>query len=71
MPAVKLFEPISFRAVTARNRIVVAPMCQYSANDGLGDDYALFAPGGVEVVPSTAFGPLTRAGVRLAARGTA
>ena len=38
-PTVKLFEPISFRAVTARNRIVVAPMCQYSANDGLGDDW--------------------------------
>jgi hypothetical protein len=38
---------------------------------GLGDDFALFASDGVEVVPSTAFGPLTRAGVRLAARGTA
>ena len=34
-----LFQPISFRSVTARNRIVVAPMCQYSANDGLGDDW--------------------------------
>ena len=34
-----LFEPISFRSVTARNRIVVAPMCQYSADDGLGDDW--------------------------------
>ncbi len=34
-----LFEPISFRSVTARNRITVAPMCQYSATDGLGDDW--------------------------------
>jgi len=34
-----LFEPISFRSVTARNRIAVAPMCQYSAEDGLGDDW--------------------------------
>jgi 2,4-dienoyl-CoA reductase-like NADH-dependent reductase (Old Yellow Enzyme family) len=34
-----LFQPISFRSVTARNRIVVAPMCQYSAEDGLGDDW--------------------------------
>ncbi len=34
-----LFQPISFRSVTARNRIVVAPMCQYSASDGLGDDW--------------------------------
>ncbi|HLJ71288.1 MAG TPA: bifunctional salicylyl-CoA 5-hydroxylase/oxidoreductase, partial [Roseiarcus sp.] len=34
-----LFQPITFRSVTARNRIVVAPMCQYSAEDGLGDDW--------------------------------
>ncbi len=35
----KLFEPATFRSVTARNRIVVAPMCQYSAHDGLGTDW--------------------------------
>ncbi len=34
-----LFQPISFRSVTARNRIVVSPMCQYSADDGLGNDW--------------------------------
>ena len=34
-----LFQPISFRSVTARNRIVVAPMCQYSARGGLGSDW--------------------------------
>jgi 2,4-dienoyl-CoA reductase-like NADH-dependent reductase (Old Yellow Enzyme family) len=34
-----LFQPISFRSVTARNRIVVSPMCQYSAEDGLGGDW--------------------------------
>jgi 2,4-dienoyl-CoA reductase-like NADH-dependent reductase (Old Yellow Enzyme family) len=34
-----LFQPISFRSVTARNRIVVSPMCQYSATDGLGDNW--------------------------------
>ena len=34
-----LFQPISFRSVTARNRIAVSPMCQYSATDGLGDDW--------------------------------
>jgi 2,4-dienoyl-CoA reductase-like NADH-dependent reductase (Old Yellow Enzyme family) len=39
MPTPLLFEPITLRSVTARNRIVVAPMCQYSANDGLGDDW--------------------------------
>jgi 2,4-dienoyl-CoA reductase-like NADH-dependent reductase (Old Yellow Enzyme family) len=34
-----LLQPVSFRSVTARNRIVVSPMCQYSAEDGLGDDW--------------------------------
>jgi 2,4-dienoyl-CoA reductase-like NADH-dependent reductase (Old Yellow Enzyme family) len=34
-----LFQPITFRSVTARNRIVPAPMCQFSANDGLGNDW--------------------------------
>jgi len=34
-----LFQPITFRSVTARNRIAVSPMCQYSAADGLGDDW--------------------------------
>ncbi len=32
----KLFEKPSFRSVTLRNRIVVSPMCQYSADEGLG-----------------------------------
>lgn len=35
----KLFTPITFRGVTARNRIAISPMCQYSATDGLGDDW--------------------------------
>ena len=39
MPTPLLFQPISFRSVTAANRIVVGPMCQYSADDGLGDDW--------------------------------
>jgi 2,4-dienoyl-CoA reductase-like NADH-dependent reductase (Old Yellow Enzyme family) len=39
MPTRRLFQPISFRSVTARNRIVVSPMCQYSAHDGLGTDW--------------------------------
>ncbi len=34
-----LLQPVSFRSVTARNRIAVSPMCQYSATDGLGDDW--------------------------------
>ena len=34
-----LFRPIAFRSVTARNRIMVSPMCQYSATDGLANDW--------------------------------
>lgn len=34
-----LFRPVSFRSVTARNRIMVSPMCQYSATDGVPDDW--------------------------------
>ncbi|MEJ2124022.1 MAG: oxidoreductase, partial [Alphaproteobacteria bacterium] len=31
---VKLFEPFTLRNIELANRIVVAPMCQYSAVDG-------------------------------------
>jgi 2,4-dienoyl-CoA reductase-like NADH-dependent reductase (Old Yellow Enzyme family) len=34
-----LFLPITFRSVTARNRITVSPMCQYSAIDGVANDW--------------------------------
>jgi 2,4-dienoyl-CoA reductase-like NADH-dependent reductase (Old Yellow Enzyme family) len=37
----RLFQPLTLRSVTARNRIMVAPMCQYSATDGLADDWHL------------------------------
>ena len=36
-----LFDPYPQRALTLRNRIVVSPMCQYSATDGLPDDWHL------------------------------
>ena len=50
-----LFEEISIRGVTARNRIVISPMCQYSAEDGNVTDWHLvhrgkFAQGGAGVV---------------------
>ena len=50
-----LFSPITLRDVTARNRVWVAPMCQYSATDGLPDDWHLvhlgsFARGGAGLV---------------------
>src|SRR4051794_36312827 len=36
-----LFEPLSLRSVTLRNRIGVSPMCQYSATDGFANDWHL------------------------------
>ncbi len=36
-----LFDPLTLRGVTLRNRIVLAPMCQYSASDGLANDWHL------------------------------
>lgn len=36
-----LFEPLRLRGTTVRNRAWVSPMCQYSAVDGLPDDYHL------------------------------
>ncbi|HGM7315174.1 TPA: NADH:flavin oxidoreductase/NADH oxidase [Stenotrophomonas maltophilia] len=35
----QLFSPISFGPLTLSNRIVVAPMCQYSAEDGRASDW--------------------------------
>ncbi len=37
----QLFRPITFRSVTARNRIMVSPMCQYSGVDGVPNDWHL------------------------------
>jgi 2,4-dienoyl-CoA reductase-like NADH-dependent reductase (Old Yellow Enzyme family) len=50
MPA--LFSPLKLRGLTLRNRVVLSPMCQYSAVDGLVQDWhhqhhARFASGGI------------------------
>ncbi len=37
----KLFSPIKFRNLECQNRVVVAPMCQYSATDGVAGDWHL------------------------------
>ena len=34
-----LFRPINFRSVTAPNRIMLSPMCQYSAKEGMPNDW--------------------------------
>ena len=36
-----LFDPLTLRGVTLRNRIGVSPMCQYSAHDGMANDWHL------------------------------
>ena len=36
-----LFEPLTLRGVTLRNRIGVSPMCQYSSTDGFANDWHL------------------------------
>src|SRR5213592_979751 len=36
-----LFEPITFRSIQLRNRIVVSPMCEYSSIDGFANDWHL------------------------------
>ncbi|MDG1745872.1 MAG: oxidoreductase, partial [Planktomarina sp.] len=36
--ASKLFSPITLAGIELRNRIIVAPMCQYSADEGAATD---------------------------------
>jgi len=36
-----LFEPLTLRGVTLRNRISVSPMCEYSSEDGFANDWHL------------------------------
>ncbi|MBN9584392.1 MAG: NADH:flavin oxidoreductase/NADH oxidase [Afipia sp.] len=55
----QLFTPVSLRGITARNRIVISPMCQYSAEDGVANDWHLvhlgkFAQGGAGIVMTEA-----------------
>ena len=55
----QLFTPITLRDLTVRNRVWVAPMCQYSAVDGLPTDWHLvhlgsFARGGAGLVMTEA-----------------
>jgi 2,4-dienoyl-CoA reductase-like NADH-dependent reductase (Old Yellow Enzyme family) len=61
-----LFSPLALREVTLRNRTVVAPMCQYSAQHGLANDWHFvhlgrFAIGGFGLVILEATGVLPEA----------
>jgi 2,4-dienoyl-CoA reductase-like NADH-dependent reductase (Old Yellow Enzyme family) len=55
VPEIDLLSPLTIRGVTLRNRVAMAPMCQYSAVEGMADDWHLVhlgsrAVGGVGLV---------------------
>ena len=63
----QLFTPLQIRDIVLGNRIVVSPMCQYSANDGIANDWHLVhlgsrAVGGAGLVftEATAVSPVGR-----------
>ena len=63
----QLFTPLQIRDIILGNRIVVSPMCQYSANDGMANDWHLVhlgsrAVGGAGLVftEATAVSPVGR-----------
>lgn len=41
VPEVDLLSPLTLRSLTLRNRIAMAPMCQYSAEEGMANDWHL------------------------------
>ncbi len=60
-PRVDLLSPLKVEGVTFRNRVVVSPMCQYSSEEGLANDWHLVHLGsravggaGLTVVEATA-----------------
>jgi 2,4-dienoyl-CoA reductase-like NADH-dependent reductase (Old Yellow Enzyme family) len=62
-----LFEPYALGALTLKNRIVIAPMCQYSADDGRATDWHLIHLGqlalsgaGLLTIEATAVEPAGR-----------
>lgn len=55
VPEIDLLSPLTIRGVTFRNRMVMSPMCQYSAEDGMANDWHLVhlgsrAAGGIALV---------------------
>jgi 2,4-dienoyl-CoA reductase-like NADH-dependent reductase (Old Yellow Enzyme family) len=64
MSGAKLFTPVSIGALTLKNRIVIAPMCQYSAEEGSMTDWHLSHLGmlansgaGILTIEATAVSP--------------
>ncbi len=63
----QLFQPFSIGPLTLQNRIVIAPMCQYSAQDGMATDWHLihlgnlaFSGAGLLTIEATAVEPVGR-----------
>src|SRR3954464_6340718 len=59
-----LFDPFTVKSITLRNRIGVSPMCQYSSDDGVANDWHLVHLGarasggaGVVIAEATAVSP--------------
>lgn len=59
-----LFQPLTIKSVTLRNRIGVSPMCEYSSNDGVATDWHLVHLGsravggaGLVIAEATAVSP--------------
>lgn len=59
-----LFEPLTIKSVTLRNRIGVSPMCEYSSEDGVASDWHLVHLGsravggaGLVIAEATAVSP--------------
>jgi 2,4-dienoyl-CoA reductase-like NADH-dependent reductase (Old Yellow Enzyme family) len=59
-----LFQPLTLRSVTLRNRIGVSPMCQYSAENGVANDWHFVHLGsravggaGIVIVEATGVAP--------------
>jgi 2,4-dienoyl-CoA reductase-like NADH-dependent reductase (Old Yellow Enzyme family) len=60
----RLFTPLTLRAVTFRNRVWVSPMCQYSAQDGVANEWHMVHLGsravggaGLVITEATAVSP--------------
>ena len=63
----QLFSPLTLGALRLKNRIVIAPMCQYSASDGHADDWHLqhlgnlaMSGAGLLIIEATAVEPVGR-----------
>ncbi|MBJ7550234.1 hypothetical protein [Marinomonas ostreistagni] len=35
----QLFTPFTLKSITLKNRVAIPPMCQYSAEEGLANDW--------------------------------